>query len=67
MSKKRYFKLSRPLHDSAYIVASLSITVGAVRAMMVEGDNGDKLLIEIVEMAEEEYENLPEFEDGNDE
>lgn len=57
--KKRYIKIDRPEHNG-YITPIKNIAV-AVESELIDSEMGDKLLLTVVELTDEEVKKLQEF------
>ena len=57
----KLLSVKEPGCEAIYIVPVYDI-VGIIEGFFENSDPGDKCILEIVEMSQEEFENIPEFE-----
>lgn len=60
-AKQRYIRIKRPDLGGSYTVP-LDDNLGVLRDEFDGSEPGDSVVLELVEMAQEEYDALPEFE-----
>ena len=62
MEKKRYLKISRPNLGGFYVTGDQHLAKDELITSFENDEIGEKLLFELVEMTEDEFNALPEFE-----